>query len=118
MLGAGTEIDPGADVDELLAKWAVELGERPGTDSVTTIEDAAERYAETHPQLDPQAVKHELLDRIRIEMTNVVVDVETLASALSTDVSPAGLRRRIGGREPMTLAEYAHLRVTLARLEQ
>lgn len=118
MFGAGGEIDPEMDVEALLAEWADQLGERSEPDSTDTIDDAAVRYAETHPQLDSQAAKHELLDRIRIEMTNGVVDVDTLASALPIDMSSAGLRRRLEGREPMTLAEYANVRVTLARLEE
>ena len=110
------DIDPPTDVDTLLADWTRELG--AWADPAMTIENVARSCAETHPQLDREAARQELLDRLRIEMINAVVDVDMLAAALPMEWSPVELRRRIEGRESMTLAEYAHIRITIAGLEE
>lgn len=79
-----------------------------------TIEDAAAVLAGGRTDLSAEAIRHELLDRILIGMSTAVLDVDSLARAVSVDRSPKELQQRIEGRAPMTVAEYVEIRHAIA----
>lgn len=79
-----------------------------------TIDQAATILSRTNDTLDSAAIEAELRDRLLIEMSTAVVDVDALAESLSLERSPKELQQRIESRAPMTVREYAHIRAALA----
>ncbi len=75
-----------------------------------SIEDAAAVLAVGRSDLTADAIHHELLDRILIGMSTAVLDVDSLARAVSIDRTGKELQQRIEGRAPMTVAEYVEIR--------
>lgn len=115
MLGADVEIDATTDPDAVCASWQEHLREL-GTDGTpSTVAEAAAAIAATHPHLDATAAQAELLDRAQIAMINGVLDAERLSESLAIALSPAGIRQRLEGETAMSLIEYAHIRVGIAR---
>ena len=91
---------------------SVPADERPTIETVT-ISSAAEILERESDRLDASAIEAELLDGLLIEMSNAVVDVETLAAEIDLDRSGKELQQRIEGRAPMTLEEYAHIKYAI-----
>lgn len=85
-----------------------------GNADALTIGDASRILAIDADGLDGAAIEAELLDRILIEMSNAVVDVDTLANEVEIDRSGKELQQRIEGRAPMSLLEYAAIRHAIA----
>ncbi len=118
------------DADELARRYIDELrAEIRGTTDIAdavvasiendeigdvTLEAAAQILAADADHLDADAINAEFLDGILIEMSNAVVDVDTLAAEIELDRSGKGLQQRIEGRAPMTLREYAAIRHAIA----
>lgn len=63
---------------------------------------------------DPEHVLGAARDELLLAMTTAVMDVERLAPRLAVDLDPKEVQAKVEGRLPMTLAEYAALRATLA----
>lgn len=79
-----------------------------------SLTDAAAILALRERQLDAEAIQYELRDQLLIEMSNAVVDVETLAANTDLTLSGTELQQRIEGRAPINLAEYAQVKVAIA----
>lgn len=125
-----TQPADGNDADELAERYVVELRARlddaagepseqlgealeRGDPSEVSLAEAA-GLLEIGSRLDAAAIEAELRDRLLIEMSNAVVDVDTLATEIDLDRSGKELQQRIEGRAPMSIREYASLRQALA----
>lgn len=64
---------------------------------------------------DPTRQLEAVLDRLLFDMSTAILDVDALAADLALDLDPQEIQRRVEGREPMTLEEYAHIRLRIAR---
>lgn len=72
-----------------------------------TLSDAAAILAADDDRPDAEAVAAEARDILLLGMTTAVVDVDTLASAMSGAMEAKELHQKVEGRQPMTLSEYA-----------
>ena len=85
-----------------------------GGSPALTIEEVASILALDPDEPSAEAVHAELLDRLMIDMTTAVVDVETVAANVEGDRSPTEVQQQVEGRAPMTLETYARVRHFLA----
>jgi len=77
-------------------------------DGVTLEEGAAIlALAEDHPPAEDIVVV--ALDDLLMGMTNAVLDVEALESAIGGELDAREIQQKVEGRHPITLAEYALL---------
>lgn len=93
-----TGIDEGA-LEALVAGESPEL----------TVEEAADILALDPEEPDAEIVRAEIEDRLLLGMTTAVLDVDTIAANLDSDLSGKEVHQRVEGRAPMTLAEYAEI---------
>lgn len=63
---------------------------------------------------DAEAIAADARDRLLLELSSAVLDVEALAQGLARDATPKELQAKMEGRHPMTLAEYAAIRAFVA----
>jgi len=63
---------------------------------------------------DAEAIAADARDRLLLSMSTAVLDVEALARHFDGGDSAKELQAKIEGRHPMTLSEYARVRVTIA----
>ena len=85
-----------------------------GGSPTLTVEETAELLALDPDEPSAEAIHAELLDRLMIDMTTAVVDVETLAANVDEDRSAREIQQQVEGRAPMTLETYARVRHFLA----
>ena len=64
---------------------------------------------------DPTRQLEAVRDRLLFDMSTAILDVDALAADLALDLDSQEIQRRVEGREPMTLEEYAHIRLRIAR---
>ena len=90
---------------------------RSGDGSELTVADAAAVLALTDGSHDASSVIEAVRDRLLFDMSMAILDVEALAADLdgALDLDPQEIQRRVEGRTPMTLEEYAHIRLRIAR---
>jgi Family of unknown function (DUF5791) len=74
-----------------------------------TVEEATEILALSEDEPDAEIVRAEIEDRLLLGMTTAVLDVDTIAANLDSDLSGKEVHQRVEGRAPMTLAEYAEI---------
>lgn len=79
-----------------------------------TLADAAAILA-LRDGSDPDRELEAVRDRLLFDMSTAILDVEALAADLALDLDPQEVQRRVEGREPMSLEEYAHIRLRIAR---
>lgn len=91
-------------IDEGALK-ALVAGESPEL----TVEEAADILALDPEEPDAEIVRAEIEDRLLLGMTTAVLDVDTIAANLDSDLSGKEVHQRVEGRAPMTLAEYAEI---------
>nr|WP_227376725.1 DUF5791 family protein [Haladaptatus halobius] len=72
-----------------------------------TLEDAAAVLATGEDAPSKDAILLEVRDHLLMGMTTGVLDVDTLASDIDSDLGPKAIQQKIEGRAPMTLEEYA-----------
>lgn len=60
------------------------------------------------------AILREVRDRLLLQMSSAMLDVDTVARELDLDLSPNEVQGKIEGRLPMTLGEYALLHQFIA----
>ncbi|CCQ33257.1 hypothetical protein HLRTI_001878 [Halorhabdus tiamatea SARL4B] len=99
---AGTALDADtvdalADADNAAETPSVTLSEASAVLALTTDRDA-------------DALAADARDRLLLELSSAVLDVEALSQGLGRDVTPKELQAKMEGRHPMTLAEYAEIR--------
>ncbi|WEL16596.1 Putative transcriptional regulator, contains HTHdomain [Halorhabdus sp. SVX81] len=63
---------------------------------------------------DADAIAADARDRLLLELSSAVLDVDALAQGLDGDATPKELQAKMEGRHPMNLAEYAEIRVFVA----
>lgn len=114
---AGVIIDRGVEV----------TSERTGLDPVVlegvldddpdgvTVEDAATLLALEDPDRDVRDVLEDVSTTLMVGMTEAVLDVDTVAAELGDDLTPTEVQQKLEGRAPMSLEEYAAVRLLLAR---
>ncbi|MFB6200475.1 MAG: DUF5791 family protein [Halorhabdus sp.] len=88
---------------------AVVSGDQP---QITLPEAAAIRS--TVDGRDAEILVADARDEVLLAMSSAVLDVETLTHRLDGELSAKELQQKIEGRHPMTLTEYAQVRVVLA----
>ncbi|WP_266076013.1 DUF5791 family protein [Haladaptatus caseinilyticus] len=71
-----------------------------------TLEDAAAILA-TGDAPPKDTILLEVRDHLLMGMTTGLLDVDTLASSLDSDLGARAIQQKIEGRAPMTLEEYA-----------
>ncbi|MFC6975584.1 DUF5791 family protein [Halomicroarcula sp. GCM10025709] len=74
-----------------------------------TLADAAAVLAIDPDRPDAGAIEAEARDILLMGMTTAVMDVESLASGIDSELDPKEIQQKIEGRYPVTLAEYARL---------
>jgi hypothetical protein len=74
-----------------------------------TLTDAAAVLATDSDRPDAGAIEAEARDILLMGMTTAVMDVESLASGIDSELDPKEIQQKIEGRHPVTLAEYARL---------
>jgi len=74
-----------------------------------SLEDAAAVLATDPERPDADAIQMEAQDILLMGMTTAVMDVESLASGIDSQLEPKEIQQKIEGRYPMTLSEYALL---------
>jgi hypothetical protein len=93
----------------------VVFGLADGGSPELTLEAAAAVLA-TDPGMPPgESIAAEARDILLMGMTTAVVDVDALAAGLGVDRDPKELQQKVEGRQPVTLAEYAHIHAFLER---
>ena len=91
-------------VESLAAGEPVELDI---SDAATLLALETDRTAEE--------ITAEIRDRLLLDMTTAVLDVETLAARLDRNLDGKEVQQRIEGRASMSLGEYAAIRHAIAR---
>jgi len=97
-VAAETEID----VDRLDALGA---GETP----TITLEEAGAILEVDDETPDADAIVYELRDHLLMGMTTSVLDVDTIAANIDTDLTAQEVQQAIEGRTEMTLAQLASI---------
>lgn len=80
-----------------------------------TLEDAASVLGASDGWPPIDAIAIELRDDLLLGMSSAVLDVEALSARADVDLSPREVQQKVEGRAPMTLAEFAALRLTIDR---
>lgn len=80
-----------------------------------TVEEAAEIVALTDEWPDARSVKLEIRDHLMLGMSSAILDVDALETALDGAMTAKEVQAKIEGRQPMTLAEYALVALTIER---
>ncbi|WP_324756765.1 DUF5791 family protein [Haloarcula sp. GH36] len=83
------------------------LADGEGAD--VTLADAAAVLATDPDRPDAGAIEAEARDILLMGMTTAVMDVESLASGIDSELDAKEIQQKIEGRHPVTLAEYARL---------
>lgn len=78
-----------------------------GDSPTVTMEDAAAILATADDAPAADDILFEVRDHIMLQMTTAVLDVDTLAAELDSELGGKEIQQKIEGRSPMTLAEYA-----------
>jgi len=114
-----------ADAVETVGEDAVAAGTDLDVDTVGALaDDAAETpsltLAEASAVLaltadrDADAIAADARDRLLLDLSSAVLDVEALSGGLDGDATPKELQAKMEGRHPMSLAEYAEIRAFVA----
>ncbi|MFC7006453.1 DUF5791 family protein [Halalkalicoccus salilacus] len=74
-----------------------------------TVEEASAILALDPEEPDAEIVRAEIEDRLLLGMTTAVLDVETIAANIGSDLSGKEVHQRVEGRAPMSLEEYAEI---------
>ena len=74
-----------------------------------SLEDAAAILGADPERPHPDSIQAEAQDILLMGMTTAVMDVESLASGIDTQLEPKEIQQKIEGRHPITLMEYAVL---------
>jgi hypothetical protein len=101
--------DSGVDADRLAA--LADDGDAPG---MTVQEAAAVLAADEAVDAAADDIVFELRDHLLMGMTTGVLDVDTLAAEVESDLSGQEVQQAIEGRIPMTLAQLAELQRAIA----
>ncbi|MFW5974031.1 MAG: DUF5791 family protein [Natrialbaceae archaeon] len=99
----------GTDLD---GETVTALTSGPDWPVLTLAEVAAVLALEGGREAD--AIAAEARDRLLLDLSNAVLDVEALSEGLGRTASPKELQAKMEGRHPMTLADYAELRAFVA----
>lgn len=89
---------------------AIVSGEEPEV----TLAEAAEVLALAEDAPDADAIAWEARDHLLMGMTVGVLDVDTVAAEIETDLDGKEVQQAIEGRMPMTLTQYAKLHAFIA----
>lgn len=100
---AETGIDP-ARLEAVLDEEASDL----------TLEEAASVLALEPDAPEADAIAYEARDHVLMGMTNAVLDVDTLASLVDTDLTGQEIQQAIEGRTRLTLDELAEIQHAIA----
>jgi len=74
-----------------------------------TLDEAAAILATDAERPDAETIAADARDILLMGMTTAVMDVESLASGIDTQLEPKEIQQKIEGRYPVTLSEYAVL---------
>ncbi|MGA9401814.1 DUF5791 family protein [Haladaptatus sp.] len=80
-----------------------------------TLEDAAAILATLDGMPDSDSILLEVRDHLLMGMTTGVVDIDTLAREIDGDLEARAIQKKIEGRGPMTLDEYARIHHAIAK---
>ncbi|MDS0281145.1 DUF5791 family protein [Haloarcula onubensis] len=80
-----------------------------GDGAALSLSDATAVLATDPDRPDADALQAEARDILLMGMTTAVMDVESLASGIDSQLEPKEIQQKIEGRYPMTLEEYALL---------
>lgn len=84
---------------------AIESGDSVDVD----LRDAAAIFALGDDTPDAEALLAEVRDRLLLDMSSAMLDVERIAADVDGDLDPNEVQGKVEGRHPMTLAEYARI---------
>lgn len=107
--------DPLTHFAQVLVAAQRVAGEEPTSDPEEMADWSLDRVAvllAADSVLGPESVRARISEALRLEMSRVPIDGQTLARDLATD--PAVLRAKIEGDRPLSLGEYARIRTVLA----
>ncbi|MFW5935398.1 MAG: DUF5791 family protein [Halolamina sp.] len=82
---------------------SIEAGEQPEL----TLEEAAELLALAEGAPDADAIAWESRDHVLMGMTTAVVDVDTIAREIDTELDGKEIQQAVEGRLPTTLEQFA-----------
>ncbi|MFP9061203.1 DUF5791 family protein [Natrialbaceae archaeon A-chndr2] len=74
-----------------------------------SLEDAAVIQSLEDGEPDPDTIVEIACEHLLLGMTTAVLDVDTLASELETDLDAKEVQQKIERRAPMTFDEYVHI---------
>ncbi len=80
-----------------------------------TLEDAAAILATEEGMPDTDSALLEIRDHLLMGMTTGMVDIDTLAREIDGDLEARTIQKKIEGRGPMTLDEYARIHHAIAK---
>lgn len=100
--------ETGIDRDRLEALAA-------GDPPTLTVEEALSIQALDPDAPGPEIAMAEARDHLLVGMATAVLDVDTLAGAIQSNVGPNELQQKIEGRAPLTLGEYARIQHEIVR---
>ncbi|WP_082224708.1 DUF5791 family protein [Halolamina rubra] len=100
-LGVDTVVDATG-----LDRWTVESIEA-GDQPELTLEEAAELLALAEGAPDADAIAWESRDHVLMGMTTAVVDVDTIAREIDTELDGKEIQQAVEGRLPTTLEQFA-----------
>ena len=80
-----------------------------GEDPRLTMDEATELLALSEEYPDAESLLLEIRDSVMLGMSSAVMDVDAMEAGLPLDLEARDIQQKIEGRQPMTLAEYAHI---------
>ena len=87
---------------------------RTGEYGRVTLSDAAMLLSVADHPLDADAIRHEFLDRLLIDLCTTVTDVTELAERTRLPTTPDRLEQQLTGNKAMTVSEYVEISEAVA----
>lgn len=98
----------GVDPDRIAA-----VGDRAAVE--LTVSDAAAVLALADGAPSADAIRASVREQLMLEISGAMLDVDALAAGIGPDLDATEVQAKVEGRMPMTLEEFAAIRIQAAR---
>ena len=80
-----------------------------------TVEEATTILSAPDDSPSAELIEAEIRDDLLLGMSSAILDVEALAARVDLELSPREIQQKVEGRSPMTLHEYAAMKLVIER---